>query len=82
MGCFLGCLTWLVAPLCVGWPLVTLVLFVKPLGEFLLPDNPARTTIMLIMILLIWLFVPIYRIASLRRKAQESLNPVPPKWRA
>lgn len=81
MGCFLGCLTWLLAPLCVMLPIGLLGMFFRPVGTLLSAENgnPVWVTLM---ILLPWLFVPAFRIGMLVRKARESNNPSAPTWRA
>lgn len=81
MGCFLGCLTWFLAPLCVIVPVMTLGLFIPPLKPLLSAEN--ENPIWAILFILIpWLFIPGFRIGMLVRKARESNRLSPPTWRA
>ena len=81
MGCFLGCLTWLLAPLCVIVPIGLLGMFIRPLGTLLSAEN-GNPVWVAPMIFVPWLFVPAFRTAVLVRKARASNNPLPPTWRA
>jgi hypothetical protein len=81
MGCFLGCVTWFLAPLCVIVPIGLLGMFIGPVGTLLSAENENPVWV-IVMILLPWLFVPAFRTAMLVRKARASNSPLPPTWRA